>query len=56
MGAGLKRVAKLCGGLTVKTNGSTVRYDYDADGKAVERKHKASKKTSNPTVDFNKQS
>jgi hypothetical protein len=55
MGAGLKRVAKLCGGLTVKTNGSTVKYD--ADGKAVERKHKASKKeASNPAVDFNKHS
>lgn len=30
MGEGLKRVAKLCGGITVKANGSTATYDRDS--------------------------
>jgi len=33
MGDGLKRVAKLCGGLTVKAGGVTARYN--GDGKLI---------------------
>ncbi len=31
MGAGLKRVAKACGGLSVAANGKTVNYDGDGN-------------------------
>jgi hypothetical protein len=31
MGEGLKRVAKACGGLTVKAGGKTVRYDENGN-------------------------
>lgn len=33
MGAGLKKVAKLCGGITAKSNGKTVKYNKN--GKVI---------------------
>ncbi len=36
MGEGLKRVAKACGGLTMKSGNSVVRYD--ANGKAKRKR------------------
>jgi hypothetical protein len=40
MGDGLKRVAKLCGGLTVTANGKTVRYDANGKRKPKKKAHR----------------